>query len=201
MLVSEVPTTLSPDGRSRRPHLRTWRDGWRHLRFLLLYSPRWLFFYPGTLLMLVGALVSGWLIRGPQKIGAVTLDVDTLVYAAISILLGFQVITIAVFATVFATSEGLLPPNTKTERLLSRVDLEKGLVVGGLIFLVGLGFSVYALNSWRTHHFGPLDSSQMLRLTLPAAVAMTLGFQVSMASFFLGLLRLRRKPYDERGLD
>lgn len=193
MRISEVPTTLSPDGRSRPPHLRTWRDGWRHLRFLLLYSPRWLFLYPGIVLMLAGVGFSGWLISGPKQIGRIHLDVDTLVYAAISILLGFQAVMIALFAKVFATAEGLLPPDQKMERFFSYATLESGLALGGTIFLTGLGLSLYAVASWRSHNFGPLNSSQMLRLTLPAAVSMTFGFQLAMASFFLSLLRLKRK--------
>jgi hypothetical protein len=192
MRVAEVPTTLSPDGRGRPPHLHTWRDGWRTLRFLLLYSPRWLFLYPGAALMLAGILVSAGLIAGPQRIGSVTFDVDTLVYSAISILLGFQVITIAVFAKVFAISEGLLPPDRKLEKFFSYANLENGLVTGLLVFFAGLGLSIYAVASWHAHHFGPLDVSQMLRLTLPAAVAMTLGVEIAVASFFLSLLRLRK---------
>ena len=191
--VTEVPTTLSPDGRSRPPHLRTWRDGWRTLRFLLLYSPRWLFLYPGILLMALGTVVSALLIAGPRKVGSVTFDVDTLVYAAISILLGFQAVMIAVFAKVFAISEGLLPPDRKVERFMSYARLEVGLALGLLIFFIGLGLSFDAVSSWKSHHFGPLDPSLMLRLTLPAGVSMTLGAQIAIASFFLSLLRLKRK--------
>lgn len=193
MHIAEVPTTLSPDGRSRPPHLRTWCDGWRHLRFLLLYSPRWLFLYPGIVLMLAGLLVSAWLITGPKHVANVTFDVDTLVYAVISILLGFQAIMTALFAKVFAISEGLLPPDNKVEKFFAYISLENGLLLGALIFLIGLGLSIYAVISWRAHQFGALDSSQILRLTLPAAAAMTFGFQLAMASFFLGLLRLKRK--------
>jgi glycosyltransferase involved in cell wall biosynthesis len=193
MHVSEVPTTLSPDGRSRPPHLRTWRDGWRGLRFLLLYSPRWLFLYPGIFLMLAGTIVSALLITGPKQIGSITFDVDTLVYAVISILLGFQAITIALFAKVFAISQGLLPADTKVEKFFSYASLENGLLAGALVFFGGLGLSVYAVISWRAHHFGPLNTGQMLRLTMPAAVSMTLGLQLSLASFFLGLLRLKRE--------
>lgn len=191
--ISEVPTTLSPDGRTRSPHLRTWRDGWRHLRFLLLYSPRWLFLYPGLALMSAGLVLSGWLITGPKQIGHAILDVDTLVYGVISILLGFQAVTMAVFAKVFAVSEGLLPSDRNIERLFSYANLETGLLVGAVIFLLGLGSSVYAVGSWRAHHFGPMNSSQMLRLTLPAAASMTFGFQIAVASFFLSLLQLKRK--------
>lgn len=193
MRVSEVPTTLSPDGRSRPSHLRTWRDGWRGLRFLLLYSPRWLFLYPGIFLMLAGTVASAWLITGPKQIGSVTFDVDTLIYAVISILLGFQAITIALFAKVFAISQGLLPADTKMDKFFSYASLENGLLTGAFVFFVGLGLSVYAVASWRAHHFGPLNTGQMLRLTMPAAVSMTLGFQLSLASFFLGLLRIKRE--------
>jgi len=188
-----VPTTLAPDGRHRPPHLRTWRDGWRHLRFLLLYSPRWLFLYPGILLMLAGLMAAAALISGPRSIGNIKFDVDTLVYAAISILLGFQFISVALFAKVFAISEGLLPPDRKVERFFSYANLENGLITGLLIFVAGLALSLYAVGTWRRHSFGPLDASQMLRLTLPAAVSMTLGVQIAIASFFLSLLRMRRK--------
>jgi glycosyltransferase involved in cell wall biosynthesis len=193
MRVSEVPTTLSPDGRTRPPHLRTWRDGWRGLRFLLLYSPRWLFLYPGIFWMLAGTVVSGWLITGPKQVGSVTFDVDTLIYAVISILLGFQAITIALFAKVFAISQGLHPADRKVERFFSYANLETGLLTGALVFLIGLGLSVYAVVSWRARHFGQLNTDQMLRLTMPAAVSMTLGFQLSLASFFLSLLRIKRE--------
>jgi hypothetical protein len=192
MRVTEVPTTLSPDGRSRPPHLRTWRDGWRGLRFLLLYSPRWLFLYPGIFLMLAGTVITAWLITGPKQVGSVTFDVDTLVYAVISILLGFQAVTIAIFAKVFAISEGLHPADTKVEKFFSYANLETGLLAGSLIFLIGLGLSVYAVAWWRSHHFGQLNTGQMLRLTMPAAVSMTLGLQISLASFFLSLLRIKR---------
>jgi glycosyltransferase involved in cell wall biosynthesis len=193
MRVSEVPTTLSPDGRTRPPHLRTWRDGWRGLRFLLLYSPRWLFLYPGIFLMLAGTVISGWLITGPKQVGSVTFDVDTLIYAVISILLGFQAITIALFAKVFAISQGLHPADRKVEKFFSYANLETGLLTGALVFLIGLGLSVYAVVSWRARHFGQLNTDQMLRLTMPAAVSMTLGFQLSLASFFLSLLRIKRE--------
>jgi glycosyltransferase involved in cell wall biosynthesis len=193
MRVSEVPTTLSPDGRSRRPHLRTWRDGWRGLRFLLLYSPRWLFLYPGLFLMFAGTVTTAWLVTGPKQVGSVTFDVDTLIYAAISILLGFQAITIALFAKVFAISQGLHPADRKVEKFFTYASLETGLLAGALIFLIGLGLSVYAVVSWRAHHFGQLNTGQMLRLTMPAAVSMTLGLQISLASFFLSLLRIKRE--------
>src|SRR3979409_1627307 len=143
MKVTEVPPTLSPDGRSRPPHLRTWRDGWRTLRFFLLYSPRWLFLYPGLALMLIGALTGLWLLPGPRPVGAVTFDVHTLLYAAIAILLGFQAIAFAVFTKLFAISEGLHPPDPLLDRLFRYITLEVGLLVGAVLASAGLGTSIY----------------------------------------------------------
>ena len=193
MNVVEVPTTLSPDGRSRPPHLRTWRDGWRTMRFFLLYSPRWLFLYPGIALMVLGAMVGAWLLPGPQRVGNVIFDVHTLLYAAIAMLLGFQAIAFAVFTKLFATSEGLLPPDPLLERLFQYINLELGLFVGGLLSLVGLGVSIYAVRVWGSHHFGPLDISQTLRIVIPAALALTLGVQTIFSSFFLSVLGMRRR--------
>ena len=128
--ITEVPTTLSPDGRSRPPHLRSWRDGWRHLRFLLLFSPRWLFLYPGALLMLVGLAVGAWILPGPRTIGGVSFDVHTLTYAAAAVLIGFQSIAFAVFTKVFAINEGLLPEDPRFHKLFTTITLEVGLLVG-----------------------------------------------------------------------
>src|SRR5271156_3478226 len=126
MHVSEVPTTLNPDGRNRPPHLRTWRDGWRHLRFLLMYSPRWLFLYPGIALMAVGAGLGLWLLPAPRTVGNVTFDVHTLLYASAFVLLGFQAIAFAGFTKIFAISEGLLPPDAALDKLFRYITLELG---------------------------------------------------------------------------
>src|SRR5260370_14488039 len=158
---------LPPDGRGRPPHLRTWRDGGRGLRFLLLYSPRWLFLYPGILLMLAGTVMTGWLITGPKQVGSVTFDVDTLVYAAISILLGFQAITIALFAKVFAISQGLHPADAKVEKFFSYANLETGLLAGALVFLARFGLSCVARTSLPARYVGHLYTGRMLRLTRP----------------------------------
>jgi glycosyltransferase involved in cell wall biosynthesis len=191
--VAEVPTTLSPDGRSRVPHLRTWRDGWRHLRFLLLYSPRWLFLYPGFLLMFAGAAITLWLLPGPRSIGSVTFDVHTMVYASAFVLLGFQAIAFAVFTKVFAISEGLLPPDRAPDRLFRYITLELGLVFGVALMISGLATSVYAVGVWGARDFGPLDYSVTMRLIIPAALLLTLGVQTVFASFFLSVLGLRRR--------
>ncbi len=193
MRITEVPITLSPDGRSRRPHLHTWRDGWRHLRFMLLYSPRWLFLYPGTLLMLTGLLVVLWLLPGPGTIGRVHFDVHTMLYAAVAVLIGFQSITFAVFSKVFAITEGLLPLDARLDRLFRIITLEVGLIIGGLFTLGGLAGSLYALETWRARGFGPLDFAVTMRLVIPAAAAMTLGIQIVLSSFFLSVLGMTRR--------
>lgn len=191
--IAEVPTSLSPDGRSRPPHLRTWRDGWRHLRFLLLYSPRWLFLYPGMALMLLGALLSLWLLPAPRVVGGVTFDVHTLVYAAAFVLLGFQAIAFAVFTKIFAISEGLLPPDPTLDKLFRYITLEVGLAVGTLLGIAGFVTSVYAVGAWGSKHFGALDYSHTMRLVIPAALFLTLGAQTIFASFFMSVLGLRRR--------
>jgi glycosyltransferase involved in cell wall biosynthesis len=190
--ITEVPTTLSVDGRSRAPHLRSWRDGWRHLRFLLLYSPRWLFLYPGLLLMLVGALAGGWLLVGPRVVDGVTLDVHTLLYAAMAIVVGYQTVIFAVFTKVFAITEGLLPEDPRLTLLFRHVKLETGLIAGSLLFTGGMAMSVYALSSWSATSFGPLSPSVTLRLVIPAAILITLGLQTILSSFFLSILGLKR---------
>jgi hypothetical protein len=193
MKVTEVPTTLSPDGRTRPSHLRTWRDGWRTVRFFLLYSPRWLFLYPGLALMLGGFAVGMWLLPGPKRVGTVTVDVHTLLYAAIAILLGFQAIAFAVFTKLFAISEGLHPPDPLLDHLFRYINLELGLLVGTVLALSGFGVSIYAVRLWSVQGFGPLDMSHTFRLVIPAALSLTLGVQTIFSSFFLSVLGMRRR--------
>ena len=191
--ITEIPTTLSPDGRGRTPHLRTWRDGWRHLRFLLLYSPRWLFLYPGIALFVLGAVVSALLLPGPRRIGNVGFDVDTLLFAAMAILIGFQSIVFATFTKVFAISEGLLPADARLSRLFRYVTLETGLVAGFLLVLAGTGEWVLGLEYWRGQNFGALDPETALRIVIPGVIFFTLGFQVILSSFFLSVLGMARR--------
>jgi hypothetical protein len=191
--IAEVPTTLSPDGRSRAPHLRSWRDGWRHLRFLLLYSPRWLFLYPGIALMLIGLVAGVWLLPGPRMIGQVTFDVHTLLYAAAALVIGFQAITFATFAKVFAISERLLPEDPRMNRLDHIFNLETGLIVGGLCILIGLAVSLYAVGNWGMRSFGALNPVSTLRVVIPGATLLMLGGQIVLASFFLSVLGLKRR--------
>ena len=193
MNIAEVPTTLAPDGRTRPPHLRTWRDGWRTLRFFLLYSPRWLFLYPGLALMLAGTLLGLWLLPAPRTIGAISFDVHTMLYAAVFVLLGFQASAFAVFTKLFAISEGLLPPDPLLDRLFGYITLEVGLLVGALLVAAGLALSVYAVGVWQARQFGHLNYSDTMRLVIPAALLLTVGAQTIFASFFLSVLGLRRR--------
>jgi glycosyltransferase involved in cell wall biosynthesis len=190
--ITEVPTTLSVDGRNRPPHLRSWRDGWRHLRFLLLYSPRWLFLYPGLLLMLVGAVVSGWLLVGPRVVDGITFDIHTFLYAAMAIVIGYQTVIFAIFTKVFAITEGLLPEDPRLKTLFNYIKLETGILAGVLLLLAGIGLSVYALSFWSATSFGPLDPSRTLRLVIPAVTLIALGLQTVLSSFFLSILGLER---------
>jgi glycosyltransferase involved in cell wall biosynthesis len=191
--VTEIPTTLAPDRRDRAPHLRTWRDGWRHLRFLLLYSPRWLFLYPGIALFTVGVLLSAFLLQGPIRIGNVVFDVHTLLFAAMAILIGFQSAVFATFTKVFAISEGLLPEDPRLTRMFRYVTLEVGLIVGILLILAGAGAWALGLEYWRIRQFGPLDPEKTLRIVIPGMVCFTLGFQVILSSFFLSVLGMSRR--------
>ncbi|HXM20887.1 MAG TPA: glycosyltransferase family 2 protein [Terriglobales bacterium] len=191
--VGGVPTTLSPGGRSRRPHLRTWLDGWRTLRFMLLYSPTWLFFYPGALLMLAGLGTALWLLPGPRVVRGVALDAQTLLYAAMVVLIGFQAICFAVFARTFAITEHLLPDDALLNRFFRVFTLEKGLAIGASFVLGGLAGSIYAVYAWSMRGFGNLDFSSTLRVVIPAATAITLGFQIILSSFLVSLLGLARR--------
>jgi len=191
--IAEVPTTLSPDGRNRPPHLRSWRDGWRHLRFMLLYSPKWLFFFPGLALIIVGLTAGIWLLPGPRTIGRVSLDVHTLMYAGAAILIGFQSVVFAVFTKIFAITEGLLPEDPRLNKVFDYITLEVGLAIGFAMFFMGLGGSVYALMYWDYHQFGPLEVSKTMRIVIPSVTLLSLGCQIVLSSFFLSILGLRRK--------
>lgn len=191
--ITEVPTVLWPDGRTRPPHLRTWRDGWRHLRFLLLYSPRWLFLYPGLLLILLGLVVQLWLLPGTQTVAGVSFDVHTLLYAAIAIIVGFQAVSFALFTKVFAISEKLLPQDPRLNTLSRYVNLEAGLTAGTLLMVAGILGSILSVTIWSAQSFGPLDPSRTLRLVIPSLTCLTLGFQVALSSFFLSVLALKRR--------
>jgi len=195
MRVTEVPTTLSPDGRDRPPHLRPWRDGWRHLRFMLLYSPNWLFLVPGLALMLVGAVVTGRLLIGPWHIGGVELDVHTLLYASFAIFVGFQITLFGIFYKVLAIADGLLPESPRLTSLYKYAKLEIGVIAGALLMLAGLVGSLLAVRTWAEAGFGQLLPGQLVRLISVSALGVALGLEVILGSFFLSLLSMRsRRP-------
>ena len=184
MQIAEVPTTLSPDGRSRPPHLNTWRDGWRHLRFLLMYSPRWLFFYPGIFLILMGFLATLSLLPSPK--------VHSLLYSSTAMTIGFQVVMFALFTKVFGISEGLLPEDRRLNKLFNFLNLETGLIAGVLLLLMGTVASVYAFGIWGQNDFGSLNPTETMPIVIPGVTCLALGIQTIFSSFFLSILGLKR---------
>lgn len=191
--IAEVPITLRPDGRTlQRRHLRTFRDGWRHLRFFLLYSPRWLFLLPGALLVLLG--LAGYAIAMPRlTIGGIEFDVHTLLFASLAIVSGYQSILFAVLTMVFGITEGLLPQDARMTRLFRILNLERGLLAGGAAMLAGLLLLLGAVNQWRVQEFGPLDYERTMRWVIPGVTLTTIGFQTILSSFFLSVLGLSRR--------
>src|SRR5436190_872518 len=191
--VTEVPTRLARDGRSRPPHLRSWRDGWRHLRFLLLYSPKYLFLLPGALLVLIGVVGGLALMAGPVMVGGVRFDVNTMLYCAAATILASQLVLFWTFAEIFAMGEGLLPADPKLVAAFGYVTLELGLAVSGTMFLAGLIGGIAAVADWGSRGFGDLEATRTLRLVIPSVTLMILGAQGLMSSFFLSVLGLRRR--------
>ena len=190
MRLAEVPTTLSPDGRSRPPHLRPWRDGWRHLRFMLLLSPNWLFLFPGVALMAIALVFGGFIEAGPLTIGSLHFDIDTLIYCAFGLLIGFQGIMFSQLSRAYAVQENLYPTSQRSRELSESISTERGLVGGLLLLLTGLGLAIYSVFTWKRQAFGELELSQTARLVIPAATAMALGVETMLFSFFLSTLAL-----------
>jgi hypothetical protein len=191
--ISEVPTTLQPDGRSRPPHLRSWRDGWRHLRFLLMYCPRWLFLIPGLGLILAGAAIFAAVLPGPLRLGWGTLDIHTLLAGAGAIVIGWQALVFGALTKIFAITEGFLPEDPTLTRLFRHVTLETGLLAGAAQILVGLGGAGVAVLQWQATGFGDLQAGQTMRVFIPAVTIGITGSQTVLASFFLSILGLRRQ--------
>jgi hypothetical protein len=192
--VTEVPTTLSPDAEGREPHLNTWRDGWRSIRLLLLYSPKWLFLYPGLALLAVGVAGMAWLVPGQRSVGSVTFDVSTLLYFSLAVIVGLQSVYFFLTARWFGITEGLLPDDPRIRRLLEgRGRLELGLAAGLLLLGIGLGISVYALATWNEAGFGRLDYPDTLRIIIPGATLIACGMQTALSALFLSVLGLRRR--------
>lgn len=192
--ITEVPTILYPDGRSRKPHLKTWSDGWRHLRFLLLYSPNWLFLFPGVLLISIGLGLSVALLFGPIHLSKITFDIHTLLYACAFVISGFQFVLFYGLTKVFAVTQGLLLKSQRYTSFFKIINLERGLILGFLMTSLGIGLSVYGFSIWSAKGFGNLESSQTLRIVIPAVTISILGLQTVLFSFFFSILGLKDNP-------
>lgn len=196
MRIVELPIVLKKDGRSRPPHLRSWRDGWRHLRFMLLFSPLWLFLLPGLLMLLAGTAAGAWLIGGDRRVGGVELGVHSLLACSFLVVLGYQTVIFGVFTKAFAIAHGLHPdprPPGGWRRLL---NLELGLVVGTLVVLAGAAALLLAIEEWRASSFGALDPRVTMRRMIPAVTLLTTGVQTIFSSFFLSILALAKTRRD-----
>ncbi len=188
----EVPTTLSPDGRSRPPHLRSWRDGWRHLRFLLAFCPRWLFLLPGIALFALGAAAMALLLPGAASVGGITFDVHTLLYAAGAMVLGFQAMQFWAFTRIYGALDGVVPPDPWLARMTAKGVLEPALIAGGALVLVGLGMGAASVAIWGASEFGPITTSAPMRLAIGSVTAMILGVQLAFGGFFVTVLDMLR---------
>lgn len=187
----EVPTTLSPDGRLRPPHLRSWRDGWRHLRFLLLFSPRGLFFYPGAALFGIGILGNLWLLPGHRSIAGATLDIHTLLYSSMLVVVGVQSMLFWVFAKIYGEREGIVPPDPGFRAVIAWATVEKSLIAAGLLVLSGVTLGIVAIGKWQVASFGELSPDQTMRLVIPSVTLILLGFQVAYGGLFASILEIR----------
>jgi glycosyltransferase involved in cell wall biosynthesis len=191
--ITEIPITLHPDGRKvHAPHLRTVRDGWRTLRFFLVFSPRWLFLVPGFIFALLG--LAGYALALPGlQIAGVTFDAHTLLFSSLAILMGYQSILFAIFAKTFAISEGFLPTDPRVDRFFKVIYLERGLAIGAAAFLAGLFLLGAAVLQWKSVHFGHLDYAVTMRWVIPGATLTALGFQTVLSSFFVSILGMKRR--------
>lgn len=191
MRITEVPITLHKDGRSRPPHLRPWRDGWRHLRFMLLYAPRWLFLVPGLVLSGVGALASLLLFFGPLSLLGLELDAGSLAISCGALIAGVQLLSFAFFTKTFGIGAGVLPQDAKFACMFRTFTLERGLILGLLVLLGGAGLLAWAIWCWGQTGFGHLPYSENVRRTIAAATLLVLGMQIIFGSFFMSVLGLK----------
>ena len=191
--IAEVPTTLKKDGRSHAPHLRSWSDGWRHLKFLLMHSPNWLFMYPGLILFFLGLALTVVLSLGNIQIGAVGLGVHTLMYAAAAMMVGFNLVMFSLFVRSYASVTGFIPTESRLDRWLGETSTEKGVLLGIFLFLAGIAVTIAAFCIWGKTGFGGLSPESMMRITIPAMLLIVVGIEVVFGSFFIGILHIRHK--------
>ena len=189
--IAEVPTVLSPDGRSRAPHLRSWRDGWRHLRFLLMMSPRWLMLYPGTCLIGIGVAAELAILHGPIVVGGVGFDIHTMLYAAGATILGVQLVLFSLLARTVGVLKKLLPMSPPLARFLRVFTLERGILLGLILGLAGLGLAAYSVENWAHARLAALDPATMMRVAIPSVTLMLAGAEIVFASFLLGFIDVR----------
>lgn len=196
LAVDEVPTRLKPDGRSRPPHLQSFRDGWRHLRFLLLFSPRWLFLYPGYALLALGLFLGTLLIRGPLPVSpTLTLDINTFLVAAMMIIVGQQAVSFAIIGRRFASRYGFIPKSRVFDEVLEALTLERALIVAGVLVILGFAALLWAVNEWASSGFSRLDPSVTPRVMIVSLTALVVGVQLAMTAFMSSLINI---PVQER---
>ena len=193
LVVTEVPVTLRPDGRSRPPHLRSWRDGWRHLRFMLLFSPRWLYLMPGLALAGLSLALFLRLMLGPWTVGGVTFDVNSLILASAGLVAGVQTVLLGMLAKASAVQLGIVPPSPPLSRLQQLRPVELGIGCGLALMLLGLGYLLWALQHWRATGFGELTPNAGVRIVVPAVTAAALGLQFAFSGFALAVLEFGRE--------
>lgn len=192
LIISQVPITLRQDRRSRNPHLRSWRDGWRHLRFMLLYSPNWVFILPGLILTVIGALGFALLFAEPLKIGAITFDLNSLLVCNVSMLTGFQLLSFGLFIKAYAVNIGLLPGKAYWHRITNGYAVEWGIIIGLILLMAGVAYLTHAVFYWKAAGFGPLPYQTSLRMVILAATLIALGLQAFVYGFALNILGLER---------
>ncbi len=188
LAIAEVPTTLSPDGRSRPPHLRTWRDGWRHLKFLLMLSPRWLFLYPGAILFCVGLIAQAAILLGPVALGRVVLDIHTMLFAGGAMVIGLQMIIFSVLVKTAAATHGVLPSGSNFRRFVSGFSLERGIVLGVVVALAGFILAAYSLWIWVRTGFSALEPRDVMRIAIPSLTLSVIGIELVLSAFVLSFL-------------
>lgn len=191
--IIEIPIKIKKDGRSRLPHLKSFSDGWRHLKFLLLYSPKWLFLIPGMILMIIGLVGSIIFLFRNIQLGSIVLGVHSRLYLGAMVVVGLQMVIFSIFAKIYAVKSGMNPKSDRLIKLLNKITLEKGLIIGGILTLFGIGLTIYAMIIWKLRDWGNLDPVKVMPITIPAVYFIIMGVQISFASFFLGILNIDYK--------
>jgi hypothetical protein len=187
--IGEVPVNLYRDGRGRKPHLKTWRDGWKHLRLMLLLSPKWLLLYPALMFLVVGMVLGGALLFSYIRVFNLVLDIHTLYYASVMFMVGIQLLQFYILARLYGSSTGLYPARKFSRIVFKLLAFERALVAGSIIFFTGIALTLYALYQWKLRQFGPLDPAYVFRIIIPAGFCISIGMQVIVFGFLLYTFR------------